>query len=115
MGFGFQDVGHDLTALRADGAGPVDESARGPVQMLLVRLGTVGRIGGEATPDPTAHMGSHAATFVQQLHGVCRQPHLHLLLGQGVGHRVEMPVHLHVVVDVGLGHRPLTQLVAAGR
>src|SRR3990167_8718016 len=32
--------------LRADRAGPRDEARRGPLQMVLMRLGHVGRVGG---------------------------------------------------------------------
>ena len=114
MRFALQDVAYRLAALRTDGASPVDETARCPRQMLLVRFGAVGWIGSKAMAGPAARMSGDAAALVEDLHGAGRQAHLHLLLGKGVRDRVAMPVDLDVVVDVDLGLSPRAQLVAVG-
>jgi len=81
----------------------------------MVRLGTMGRIGGEAPADQTAPMDGHAASLVEDLHRAHTQTHIHDLEREGIRHTVEVPVHLHVVIDVGFRLSPLPLLVAACR
>jgi len=57
-----------------------------------------------------AQMGSHALTFVQDLHRGRSSAHIHQLMDQGIGHAVEVGVERDVVIDVDSGTRPLAEI-----
>ena len=60
-------------------------------------------------------MRSHPHPAVENLHGLRRQVHVHLLMHQRVRHAVEVPPHLDVIVDIYAGRLPFPELEARGR
>ena len=89
--------------LRAEGAGPVDEAGGGPLQVALMGFGHVGGLGGVPAPHVVADMGGHALAAMEQLDRGEGQAGVDVLVDEGVGDRVVMPVQLDVVVDVDAG------------
>ena len=82
--------------------------------MLLVGLGSVGRIRGEAPSTPAPDVSRHAVAIVEDLHRGGREAHVHLLSDEAVRNAVEMVLDGDVVVDVDSGLAPLGVLVARG-
>ena len=66
---------HHLTGARADALGPVEQSPRGPLQVLAVGLGHVLGQGGVAPAAVGAHMHGHALALEEALHGAGGQAH----------------------------------------
>src|SRR5712691_755191 len=91
---------HQRGGLRADGAGPVDETRGGPLEVALVRLRHVGRVGGVLAADGAPPMGRDALAAVKDLDGRRGQARVDVLVQERVGDGVVMAVELDVVVDV---------------
>ena len=102
-----EDFLDDEGADRPDGGGPVHHAAGGPLQVSLVRLGSMFIQGREAAWLVTAPMSGHAFALVEELDGRVREPHVHRLMNQGIGDAVVVVVNLNMVVDVHLGLLPL--------
>lgn len=78
-------------------------------------LGHVGRLGGVGAPLGVSRMRSHAASLEEDLHGVGRDPELHRLFDQLIGHAVVVARQFDVVVDVDPGLLPFGVFVGCLR
>src|SRR5437867_841874 len=85
--------------LGADRARPVDEARRRPLQMALVRLWHVGRVGGVLPADDTPPMRGDALAAVEDLDGGRGQAGVDVFMNERVGDGVVMAVELDVVVE----------------
>src|SRR5207247_1368340 len=85
--------------LGADRARPVDEARRRPLQMALVRLRHVGRVGGVLPADDTPPMRGDALAAVEDLDGGRGQAGVDVFMNERVGDGVVMAVKLEVVVE----------------
>jgi hypothetical protein len=104
---GMRPVGEDRLDQRgrlgADGARPVDEARRRPLEMALVGLGHVGGVRGVLAADDTPPMGGDALTTVEDLDGGRGLARVEVFVDERVGDRVVMAVELDVVVDADAG------------
>ena len=87
--------------------GPLNEALRGPLGILLVRLGHVSRHRGMATFEVGASVAGHAFALEQHFHHLGGEAHIELLFDQGIGHRVVMPINLDMVIDIDPDAFPL--------
>ena len=71
--------------------------------MALMGFRHVGGLGGVPAPQMAADMGGHALAAMEQLDRGEGQAGVDVLVAEGVGDRVVMPVQLDVVVDVDAG------------
>lgn len=101
---------------RADRAGPGDEARGGPLQVALMGLGHVGRVGGVAAAAMAADVGGDPLAAMEDLDGRGREARIDVLVDEGVGDGVVMPVQLDVIVDVDASvHLPLAVDEGLGR
>ena len=109
MATGRQNPIDQRLGLWPDGRGPIAQSRRRPLEMLLVRLGHVLGDGGVPAAIEAARVGGEAGTLQEKLDGLGGDPGLELAVNQAVGDRVEVMVDLDVVVDVDLAVLPLDE------
>src|SRR5258707_14030819 len=83
--------------------------------MRLVAFRSVLFLGAHLTSSTTAEMRSHTLSLVKNLYGGRCRSHFHQLLGQRIGHAVEVAVEGDVVVDVHAGAGPLAHVEPFGR
>ncbi len=90
-----------LARVGADPLAPVEQALWRPFAMRLVRGGHVLALGAVGAATAQRHMAG-PRRLPCSTPGVCRQPHLDALPGQGGGHAVEAAIDLDVVVDADL-------------
>ena len=99
-------VGDDRLGVRADGAGPVDQAARAPLGVLLVRLGHVLRDRRVFADLVTAGVHGNATRIEEALDRRGAEARLDLVADEVVRDAVVMALDLDVVVDTDLGALP---------
>jgi len=93
--------------------GPANHPARRPLEMLLMGLGHVRRLGGEVAADHAAAMRGDPLAVAVDLHGGAGHAGLQGLVHERVVDGVVVGLDVDVVVDVHFHLGPERHLVAA--
>lgn len=110
-----QDVLDQGFGVEPDTPGPLHQTGRAPALHGLVRRGHVRINGGMPATQVIAHMAGDARAAMKELNSAGGEPHVDLLAGEPVRHRVVVSDDLDVIVDADPRHLPLGELVAARR
>ena len=104
---GVRPVGEDSLdeggRVGADRARPGDEAQGRPLEVVLMRWGHVGGVGGVPAADLAADMGRHPLPAMEQFDRRHRQAGIDEFVHQLVGDGVVVAVQLDVVVDIHAG------------
>ena len=100
VGTALQDARGELPRAGAGLLGPGDDPRRRPLQVLLVRLGPVARLGGEAALPVGSRVGRNPAPGVKDLDRAGGEAHVHLLTDQPVRNAIAVVFDGDVIVDV---------------
>ena len=106
----FDHLGGGLARFRC----PEHEPLWGPFGIVLVGLGHVGGHRAVAAFEGRPLVAGHPCALVEDFDDLGTEAHLELLLHQGVGHGIIVPVDFHVVVDVHADQFPLGILIGLG-
>lgn len=72
-----EDAADECACVRSGALSPADQTRRRPLQVLLVRLGSVRRVCCEAALLVTAQVSGDTTAVMEDLHGLARDPHVH--------------------------------------
>jgi len=90
----------------ADLAGPGNQARGRPLQVFLMRLGHVARLGRMTLGRMAAQMRGHTLALVEELDREGREAHVHLLVHERMRRRVEGLGDFDVVVNVDARRSP---------
>jgi len=117
--FGVRTALDDLldqpSALRPDGARPLQDPAGSPLQVLLVGFGTVFLEGGMAPDQSAAPVGRNSFALLKEFDRRLGQAHIEHLVNQLIRDAVVVLFDGDMVVDVHLGRGPRGQFKGSRR
>ena len=86
---------------------PEHASLRCPGGIVLVCLGHMGSHRAVAPPEGRTLVTGHPSALVEEFDDLRTETRLELLLDEGVGHGIGVPVDVHVIIDVHAAQFPL--------